>query len=296
MRLNNFCHDEFRKRRPGRVLIVWPSDEAVAFYGRAISPCVGRSCRIEDTPPLELKLSVASAEQQDWVDHGKVALSRFRGRRMMVVDGDRSLIDSLGDHNVMSRIMLFTFMALSVAMMSAQNSSLGFCSSLGNSCVPMEYAYNENESELAAACAALECPHPYWHSRRSRTHRGGGLTRLRRKRRGTNLEPHTHETNPSWPSWGRSANARRLQGNMIDTHGIPTTAQRWCGAAVAGAHFFVIHITREQRRATGAVFESSDGERLSSRPRATVPQPNGSPRELGQDPASGRKAAVEFSC
>ncbi len=46
-------------------LIVWPSDEAVAFYGRAgFRPVSDVHVGSEDTPPLELKLSVASAERQ----------------------------------------------------------------------------------------------------------------------------------------------------------------------------------------------------------------------------------------
>jgi hypothetical protein len=166
----------------------------------------------------------------------------------------------------MSRIMVFTFMALSVAVMGAQEQFSQFLLIARERLRPgMEHAYNENESELAAACAALECPHPYlalasvagppevwWFnafaSQQERDQLGSAYARN---------EPLMAKLGPL---------GKRKEG-FRETLSTTLTEYRprlsgGVALRVAGARFFVIHITREQREATGAVFESSDGERF----------------------------------
>jgi len=129
----------------------------------------------------------------------------------------------------------------------------------------MEQAYNQNELELATACATLECPHPYlalasvaapteiwW------------LNAFASHEEKDQLEPAYARNEALMATLTRLG--KRKEGFR---EGLSTTLTEYRpdlsdGAVLrlAGTRFFVIHITRGKREATGAVFESSDGERF----------------------------------
>jgi len=128
-----------------------------------------------------------------------------------------------------------------------------------------EEAYNENELELASACATLGCPHPYlalasvagpkevwwfnvFESQQEQDHLGPAYARN---------EPLMARLLPL----GKRKEGFREALSTTVTEYRPDLSS---GVAlrVAGARFFVIHITRDKHDAAGAVFESSDGERF----------------------------------
>ena len=127
-------------------------------------------------------------------------------------------------------------------------------------------AYNENELQLAAACATLHCPHPYL-----------ALASMAGPREvwWLNAFASQAERDAVGPAYARNealmAALRPLGKRKEDfRESLITTmtkhrpdVSRGAGWRIAGSRFVAISITRGEGASVGAVFESPDGERFA---------------------------------
>jgi hypothetical protein len=127
----------------------------------------------------------------------------------------------------------------------------------------MEQAYNENELELATACAMLKCPHPYL-----------ALASVAGPKEvwWLNAFASYEEKDQLDAAYARNeplmAKLTELGKRKEDyREALSTTLTEYrpnpSGGVIlriAGARFFVMTLVRDEREVTGAVFESSDRE------------------------------------
>jgi hypothetical protein len=129
----------------------------------------------------------------------------------------------------------------------------------------MEQAYDENELELATACATLKCPHPYL-----------ALASVAGPKEVWWLNAFASQEEKDQLDTAYARN-EPLMAKLIELgkrkedyrEALSTTLTEYrpnlSGGVVlriAGARFFVMTIIREDREVAGAVFESSDRERV----------------------------------
>jgi hypothetical protein len=131
-----------------------------------------------------------------------------------------------------------------------------------------EEAYAETESEIAAACATLNGPHPYL-ALVAGPNEIWWLNAFASREEKDRTEA-AYARNE--PLMAKLEALRARKEGFLDA--LTTTLTEYRGGSAlrfAGARFFVIRITRDARE--GAVFESPEGER-----RIAKPQPKASPR------------------
>jgi hypothetical protein len=174
----------------------------------------------------------------------------------------------LDSHRVveMSRLIVFAVMAIGVVVIDTHEKPPQFLLIVRERLRPaMDEAYSKNELEIAAACATWKCPHPYlalasvvgpkevwW------------LNAFASREQKDQLEPAYARNKPLMAAL-RPLGKRKEGFREALTTTLTQYRPDLSGGAVwrvAGARFFVISVTQDERQAVGSVFESSDGERF----------------------------------
>lgn len=127
-----------------------------------------------------------------------------------------------------------------------------------------EEAYNENELQLAAACAALNCPHPYlalasvngstevwWLNAFASQEQRDGV--------GSAYARNEALMAAVRPLGKRKEDFREALTTTMTTYRPDMSGGTW---RIPGSRFVVVTLTGDETASAGAVFESPDGERF----------------------------------
>jgi hypothetical protein len=127
-----------------------------------------------------------------------------------------------------------------------------------------EEAYHENELQLAAACAALNCPHPYLAlAPVNRSTEVWWLNAFASQEQRDDVEP-AYARNEVLMAALRPLGARKEAFREALMTTMTTYRPEMSGGAawrIAAARFVVVTVTRGESASAGSVFESPDGER-----------------------------------
>jgi hypothetical protein len=129
----------------------------------------------------------------------------------------------------------------------------------------MEQAYNENELELATACATLRCPHPYLAlASEAGSKEVWWLNAFASQQERDQLEAAYARNEPLMTKLTELGKRKEGYREALSTTLIEYRPNLSGGVMlrIAGARFFVMTIIRRDREVAGAVFESSDRERF----------------------------------
>jgi hypothetical protein len=129
----------------------------------------------------------------------------------------------------------------------------------------MEQAYNENELELATACATLNCPHPYLALESvAGPKEVWWLNAFASQEEKDQLEGAYAQNEPLMTKLTELGKRKEGFREALSTTLTEYRPDLSGGVMLqlAGARFLVISIIRDERDVAGAVFESSDRERF----------------------------------
>lgn len=170
----------------------------------------------------------------------------------------------------MSHLLLCTLTALNLTM-GTQDPTPKFLLIVRERLRPgAEEAYAKNELEIAAACAALQCPHPYL---------ALGSVAGPKEVWWLNAFASGEEKDELAPAYARNAPLMARLGPLGKRkegfrESLITTLTKYradlsarAAWRVGGARFFVVgNVTEAERQANGVVFESSDGQLFAFAP------------------------------
>jgi hypothetical protein len=129
----------------------------------------------------------------------------------------------------------------------------------------MEQAYNQNELELATACATLKCPHPYLAlASVAGPKEVWWLNAFASQEEKDQLDAAYARNKPLMAKLTELGKRKEGYREALSTTLIEyrSDLSRGVMLQLTGARFFVITIVRDEREVEGVVFESSDRERF----------------------------------
>lgn len=129
----------------------------------------------------------------------------------------------------------------------------------------MEEAYDENELELAATCAALKCPHPYLAlASVAGPKEVWWLNAFASREERDQLEAAYARNKPLMAKLIELGTRKEGYREVLSTTLTEYRSDLSSGVVLqlAGARFLVMTITHDEREIGGAVFESSERERF----------------------------------
>jgi hypothetical protein len=129
----------------------------------------------------------------------------------------------------------------------------------------MEQAYNQNELELATACAILKCPHPYLAlASVAGPKEVWWLNAFASQEEKDQLDAAYARNKPLMAKLTELGKRKEGYREALSTTltEYRSDLSRGVMLQLAGARFFVITIVRDEREFEGVVFESSDRERF----------------------------------